>query len=49
MRPRTTRTARTIRRRSVAGRPGVTGMKSTSSPTPSSLMKRVTRIALSGK
>ena len=48
MRPRTTRTTRTMRRRSVA-RPGVTGMKSTSSPTPSSLMKRVTRIALSGK
>ena len=46
--PRTTRRCRTSRCRSVAA-PSITGMKSWTSPTPSSVMNRVIRIAVSGK
>ena len=46
--PRTTRTSRTSRWRSVA-LPSMTGMKSTTSPTPSGVRNRVIRIAVSGK
>ncbi|CAM5294365.1 hypothetical protein STANM309S_06097 [Streptomyces tanashiensis] len=47
MLPRTQRSMRTRRCRSVAVVP-VTGMKSTTSPAPASVMKRVTRTAVSG-
>ena len=46
--PRTHRTIRTIRCLLEAIVPA-TGMKSTTSPTPASVMKRVTRAAVSGK
>ena len=46
--PRTTRSIRTSRCRSVAS-PPATGMKSISSPTPSSVMNRVMRIAVFGR
>ncbi len=46
--PRTTRSSRTSRWWLVARLP-VTGMKSVTSPTPSGVMKRVIRMAVSGK
>ena len=46
--PRTTRSCRTSRCRSVAA-PAMTGMKSWTSPTPSGVMNLVIRIAVSGK
>lgn len=48
MLPRTHRSMRTRLWRSVAVVP-VTGMKSTTSPAPASVMNRVTRIAVSGR
>lgn len=48
MLPRTQRSMRTRRWQSVAVVP-VTGMKSTTSPAPVSVMNRVTRIAVSGR
>ena len=46
--PRTTRTSRTSRWWLVARAPA-TGMKSVTSPTPSGVMNRVIRMAVSGK
>jgi hypothetical protein len=47
--PRTHRSIRTSRWLSVAIGLVATGMKSTTSPTPASVMNRVMRIAVSGK
>ena len=45
--PRATRRCRTMRCRSV-GLPSMTGMKSSTSPTPSGVMKRVMSMAVFG-